>query len=242
MIWLTVIEIGLKIIGYVFGFMKGNKEKAIWLAETSEILRQKGLVRSKYVLELEAGRDQYLEDLMRKKEGQPVTVSTAKPDAVNEAGSEWLEKAIAIIKKFEGYRSKAYQDSVGVWTIGYGTIKYSDGVSVKSGDVITEAQAFFYLADHIEKEILKPMAELVKVRITFNQYSALISFVYNLGIGNFQRSTLLKKLNIPNFNEAGDQFLVWNKAGGKVLPGLVTRRAMERELFSTPDVRTLKLS
>lgn len=134
---------------------------------------------------------------------------------------------INLIKRFEGLRLEAYRDSVGIPTIGYG---HTHGV--KMGDVITGAQADAFLREDLR------VAELtintnVKVKLTQGQFDALASFVFNLGSGNFVKSTLLKKLNTGDFSGAADEFGKWVNAGGKKIPGLVKRRAAEREVFLT---------
>lgn len=135
-----------------------------------------------------------------------------------------------LIKGFEGKRLTSYDDGVGVWTVGYGTIKYPNGVRVKKGDTCTEQQAEAYLKNDLAK-FEAAINKLVKVSITQNQFDALASFTYNLGETNLANSTLLKKLNKGDYQGAADQFLVWNKAGGKVMKGLVRRREAERALF-----------
>ncbi len=135
-----------------------------------------------------------------------------------------------LIKGFEGKRLNAYDDGVGVWTIGYGTIKYPNSVRVKKGDTCTEQQAEDYLRNDLAK-FEAAINKLVKVPLTQNQFDALASFTYNLGETNLTNSTLLKKLNKGDYQGAADQFLVWNRAGGKVMKGLVRRREAERALF-----------
>ncbi|MFX9712885.1 lysozyme [Acinetobacter baumannii] len=135
-----------------------------------------------------------------------------------------------LIKGFEGKRTVSYDDGVGVWTIGYGTIKYPNGIRVKKGDTCTEQQAEDYLRNDLAK-FEAAINKLVKVPLTQNQFDALASFTYNLGETNLANSTLLKKLNKGDYQGAADQFLVWNKAGGKVMKGLVRRREAERALF-----------
>lgn len=140
------------------------------------------------------------------------------------------QTGINLIKGFEGKRLVAYDDGVGVWTIGYGTIKYPNGVRVKKGDTCTDAQAESYLKNDLVK-FESAINRLVKVPLNQNQFDALASFTYNLGETNLSKSTLLKKLNAKDYKGAADQFLVWNKAGGRVLTGLVRRREAERNLF-----------
>lgn len=140
------------------------------------------------------------------------------------------QTGINLIKGFEGKRLAAYDDGVGVWTIGYGTIKYPNGVRVKKGDTCTDTQAESYLKNDLVK-FESAINRLVKVPLNQNQFDALSSFTYNLGETNLSKSTLLKKLNAKDYAGAADQFLVWNRAGGKVLTGLVRRREAERNLF-----------
>lgn len=137
---------------------------------------------------------------------------------------------INLIKSFEGKHLKAYDDGVGVLTIGFGTIKYPNGVRVKKGDTCTEEQAESYLKNDLVK-FENAINRLVKVPLTQNQFDALASFTYNLGETNLSISTLLKKLNAKDYKGAADQFERWNKAGGKVMNGLTRRRKAEKELF-----------
>ena len=139
-------------------------------------------------------------------------------------------KGISLIKEFEGLRLRAYDDGVGVWTIGIGTIRYPNGKRVQKGDVITETQAEEYLR-HDLNNFEKVINDVVKVPLTQNQYDAIVSLTYNIGAAAFSKSTLLKRLNNKDYKGAADQFLVWNKAGGKVMRGLIRRREAERELF-----------
>jgi len=135
------------------------------------------------------------------------------------------KKGIELIKKYEGLKLKAYKCPAGVWTIGYGHTK-----NVKQGDVITEVQAeilLIYDLNDFENCIKKN----VRIPLTQNQFDALVSFCFNVGCGNFLKSTLLKKLNEGKIAEAAKEFMKWNKAGGKELAGLTKRRQEEMELF-----------
>lgn len=145
-------------------------------------------------------------------------------------GKKTKTKDLNIIKEFEGLRLNSYDDGIGVFTVGYGTIRYPNGNRVKRGDEITLEQAEQYLR-HDLSNFEDTVNSLVKVPLTQNQFDALTSLVYNIGSGAFSKSTLLKKLNAKDYKGAADQFLVWNKAGGKTLQGLVNRRAKERQLF-----------
>jgi lysozyme len=131
-----------------------------------------------------------------------------------------------ILKFFEGCRLTAYQDSVGVWTIGYGHTK-----GVHAGMSITQEEAEQMLLTELE-EYEGYIEKYVTVPLTQNQFDALVVWVYNLGPTNFRRSTLLKELNSGNYTAAGNEITKWNKAGGKVLAGLVKRREAEAELFN----------
>ncbi|HIE1217691.1 TPA: lysozyme [Serratia marcescens] len=140
------------------------------------------------------------------------------------------KSGIELIKRFEGLRLKAYQDAVGVWTIGYGWTQPVDGKKVGPGMQIDQA-----IADRLLKcgvvQYEQGVNQLVKVRITQGQFDALVSFAYNLGLRSLSTSTLLQKLNAGDKQGAADQFGRWVNAGGKRLDGLVARRAAEREMF-----------
>ena len=135
------------------------------------------------------------------------------------------EKGLSLIKRWEGFRAKAYRDPVGIWTIGYGHIK-----GVRPGDYMTEPQALALLREEV-KEYEEPVRRAVAVDLNQNQFDALVSFTYNVGAGAFSQSTLLGLLNQGRYKAAANQFLRWVKGGGRTLPGLVSRRQDERELF-----------
>lgn len=144
------------------------------------------------------------------------------------------QAGINLIKHFEGCRLKSYLDSVSVPTIGYGHTK-----GVKLGMVITETKAEQLLKEDLEYFENKVL-DLVKVNLLQNQFDALVSLTYNIGEGNLKKSTLLKKLNNTVYfrkeeiEAIANEFLKWNKAGGKVLPGLTKRRIAERMMFLSP--------
>jgi lysozyme len=137
-------------------------------------------------------------------------------------------QGIALIKSAEGLRLNAYPDpgTGGVpWTIGYGTTS-----GVTKGMVIDASQAEQMLQlDLVRFE--KAIARLVTVPLNQHQFDALVSFAYNVGEGNFSSSTLLRLLNAGDYSAAAAQFSRWINAGGKIMPGLVKRRAAERTLF-----------
>lgn len=136
------------------------------------------------------------------------------------------DEGLALIKRWEGLRLQAYLCPAGVWTIGYG----HTGPDVTPGLVITEAYAEALLRQDL-RTFEDGVSRLVTAPLTDNQFSALVSLAFNIGLGAFARSTLLRKLNAGDYAGAQAQFHVWNKAGGKVLPGLVNRRAGEAALF-----------
>ena len=141
------------------------------------------------------------------------------------------KKGLELIKKYEGFYSKPYLDPIGIPTIGYGATYYPNKVKVTMKDKpLTEKQASDLLAEML-KVYENQVALLVRKPINQNQFDALSSFTYNLGETNLSSSTLLKKLNAKDYAGTADQFLRWNKAGGKVMNGLTRRREAERNLF-----------
>jgi len=135
------------------------------------------------------------------------------------------QEGIALIKKFEGCELEAYKCPAGVWTIGYGHTK-----DVKEGDRINKDEANYLLEEEmIEYEGY--INDMVEVPLEQNQFDALTSWVYNLGSSNLMSSTMLTLLNESKYNEIPQQIKRWNKAGGKVLDGLVKRREAEALLF-----------
>ena len=137
---------------------------------------------------------------------------------------------VDLICGFEGKRLVAYDDGVGVWTIGFGTTIYPNGIKVKKGDTCTEAQAKSYMA-HDLKKFEQAVNGAVTIPLNQNQFDALVSLAYNIGTNAFKNSTLVKKLNAGDYRGAADQFDVWVNAGGKRMQGLVNRRAKEKEVF-----------
>lgn len=135
------------------------------------------------------------------------------------------------IKKFEGYMSKAYPDAKGVWTIGYGNTFYADGTPVKPGDTITKGEAE-KLFSEVLNDFAGKVADAVRVELNHCQFDALVSFTYNVGIGNLKKSTLLKKVNAdPEDETIRNEFNKWIKSGGKTLAGLIKRRKDEADYY-----------
>lgn len=140
------------------------------------------------------------------------------------------ENGINLIKQFEGCRLTAYQDSVGIWTIGYGWTQPVDCKPVAKGMVITQQKADDLLKQGVV-QYENGVNSLVKVQLNHNQFDALVDFAYNLGVNALKGSTLLKKLNTGDYAGAANEFTKWNKAGGKELAGLTRRREAEKSLF-----------
>lgn len=133
------------------------------------------------------------------------------------------------IETIEGFKATAYKDSGGVWTIGFGTVRH-DGIPVAQGDTCTQGQAELWLqADLAWAQTA--VNQLVRTILSQNQFDALVSFVYNEGEPQFAKSTLLAKLNTQDFIGAAKQFDSWVYVGKQVIPGLVTRRRIERDMF-----------
>lgn len=141
---------------------------------------------------------------------------------------------IQLIQSHEGLRLKPYLCPAGIPTIGYGSTFYPDGSAVKMTDAaITKERATELLAYALQK-FENAVNDLVTQPLTQNQFDALVSFVYNVGPGAFTKSTLRRKVNAnPNDPSMAAEFARWNKGGGKVLPGLVKRRAEEAKLYFT---------
>lgn len=142
------------------------------------------------------------------------------------------DEGLDLIKHFEGCELEAYQDAVGVWTIGYGHTK-----GVEEGDKWTQEKADFMLFRELEEEYEDYVNNYVHVPLHQQQFDALCSWVYNLGPSNLKSSTLLKKLNNEEYDQVPKQIKRWNKAGGKVLAGLVRRREAEALLFEGKEWR-----
>jgi len=139
--------------------------------------------------------------------------------------SSVMLQVVPFLKKWEGLSLKAYADQGGRVTIGYGHTG-----NVQMGTEISQEQAEKLLIEDIEITLDK-IEQLIVVPLTINQTAALSSFVFNLGASNLKRSGLLRFLNLKNYKEAADQFLLWNHIGLYVSPGLTARREAEKALF-----------
>ena len=139
---------------------------------------------------------------------------------------------LALIKRWEGLRLTAYQDSVGVWTIGYGHTAEAGPPEPKANMKITEKEANDILTRDLG-QYERAVTKAISVAPTSNQFAAMVSLCYNIGPTNFAKSSVVRRMNEGNSKAAADAFLLWNKAGGKVLKGLTARREDEKKLFLT---------
>ena len=148
------------------------------------------------------------------------------------------EKGLSMIERFEGCLLKASNKLDDVWTIGYGQTGSYYGKRVRRGMTTTKAEAHTWLRDHSIKTYEDAVTQAVKVPLNQNQFDALVSFTYNVGVGALKQSTALRKLNAGDYAGAADALTMWTKFKGKVLAGLVRRRKEERALFLTPVTQT----
>lgn len=148
---------------------------------------------------------------------------------------------IDLVKKWEGCRLKAYRCSAGVLTIGYGHTSAAGAPKVVEGMIITQQTA----DDILVQDLVKYEAAVQKALTrspTQNQFDAMVSLCFNIGPGAFAKSSLVRKFNAGDLAGAADAFLLWRKAGGKVLPGLEARRQDERKLFLRPSLKPVQPS
>jgi lysozyme len=138
-----------------------------------------------------------------------------------------LDILIPMLQAFEGCRLESYRDIVGVWTIGYG-----ETLGVKEGDTWTQERADAELRNRAAQflvAVLQRCPQLVKE--SANKQAACTCLAYNIGVGAFGASSVCRKTNRQEYAEAANSFLLWNKAGGKVVAGLTRRRMKEREVY-----------
>jgi GH24 family phage-related lysozyme (muramidase) len=142
-------------------------------------------------------------------------------------------KGLRLIKEFEGCKLTAYICPAGIWTIGIGSTRYSDGSAVKRGQTLANEEAALLLLSKTLASY-EHAVNAIKVDLTQNEFDALVSLTYNIGARNLANSTLVKMLKAGDSKaEIAKQFLRWDKAGGKPLAGLTRRRNAEAELFLT---------
>jgi len=140
----------------------------------------------------------------------------------------YSKTGLALTERFEGVRLEAYKDVAGIWTIGYG----HTGPEVIEGLTITEDEAGFFLEQDTQTAV-NAVNRLVTVSLTQSEFDALVDFTFNVGQGNFEKSTLLRLLNEGDYQGAATQFDLWDHAGGKVVAGLLRRRQDETQEFKS---------
>ena len=137
------------------------------------------------------------------------------------------KNGIALIKRFEGCKLTAYQDIVGVWTIGFGFTR-----GVRAGDTMTMAECEHRLEDEL-RQYEAAVLSATNDKVTQNQFDALVSLAWNIGVAGMRGSSIIKFHNAGNYKAAAAAFALWNRAGGKVVQGLVNRRAAEAALYAS---------
>lgn len=176
-----------------------------------------------------------VDDVLNIFHGQPQAltkpeVSVAAKAVADPAELELTNSCVQLVERDEGDRLNAYPDpgtGGDPWTIGYG----HTGPEVHEGLMITQSQAEMYLEDDLSKFSIGVRKFVGTATCNDNQFSAMVSLAYNVGLGNFERSSVLRFHNAGQYPRAADAFLLWDKAAGRVLPGLVRRRHQERELY-----------
>ena len=140
-------------------------------------------------------------------------------------------KGLELIKEFEGFSANAYLCPAKIPTIGYGNTFWEDGRKVRIGEQISKTKALELLEFVANKDFADKIFPFIEVSISQNQFDAMVSLAYNIGVGAFSNSTLLKRVNAKDFLGAANEFLKWDKSNGKPLLGLTRRRQREKELF-----------
>ena len=135
------------------------------------------------------------------------------------------QEGIDLIKRFEGLRLTAYKCPAGIWTVGYG----QTGPNIKQGTTITLEQAEQLLVTSLIQ--YENAVDKYAGKAHQNQFDAMVSLCYNIGVGNFSKSSVARLHKAGQYTGAAAAFLLWNKAGGKILAGLVNRRKAERNLY-----------
>lgn len=136
-----------------------------------------------------------------------------------------------LLGELEGIVLRPYRDSVGIPTIGIGSTYYEDGTKVKMSDKAITKERAIQLAKNVVKSFEAQVNKSILLPMVQNQFDAMVLLCYNIGKSGFARSSVVRNFNAGNIQKAADSFLLWNKAGGKVVKGLVNRRNIERTLF-----------
>ena len=144
-------------------------------------------------------------------------------------------KGLELIKEFEGFRANAYLCPTKIPTIGYGNTFWEDGRRVRMGEQISKSRAEALLLHTVNGFVATGVFDSLNknIKISQNQFDAMVSLAYNIGLGAFRNSTLLRKVNVGDFIGASLEFPKWNRSGGKRLLGLTRRREREKLLFES---------
>ena len=140
-----------------------------------------------------------------------------------------------LLGELEGIVLRPYRDSVGIPTIGIGSTYYEDGTKVKMSDKAITKERAIQLAKNVVKSFEAQVNKSILPTMVQNQFDAMVLLCYNIGESGFARSSVVRNFNAGNIQKAADSFLLWNKAGGKVVRGLVNRRNIERTLFLSTE-------
>ena len=143
------------------------------------------------------------------------------------------DNGFRLLGELEGIVLRPYKDSVGIPTIGIGSTYYEDGTKVKMTDKAITKERAIQLAKNVVKSFEEQVNKSILLPMTQNQFDAMVLLCYNIGTSGFARSSVVRYFNQGNLQKAADSFLLWNKAGGKVVKGLTNRRNIERALFLT---------
>ena len=144
-----------------------------------------------------------------------------------------ITRALPVITRFEGFRSRPYMCSAGVWTVGLGSTRYLDGQPVRPTDPpITREHAYALAVEQLRRDYLPAVLRLCPGIDSYDRLAGVLSFTYNVGAGALQASTLRRRINAGDWPGAQAEMRRWVRGGGRVLPGLVTRRAIEAGLLA----------
>ena len=149
----------------------------------------------------------------------------------NKVDMQLSSNGFRLLGELEGIVLKPYRDSVGIPTIGIGSTYYEDGTKVRMADKPITTERAIQLAKNVVKSFEAKVNEVILLPMTQNQFDAMVLLCYNIGKSGFARSSVVRHFNLGNIQRAADSFLLWNKAGGRVVQGLVNRRNKERSLF-----------
>jgi lysozyme len=141
------------------------------------------------------------------------------------------DEGLDLIRRFEGFRTQAYRDAAGVWTIGYGHTSAAGSPKVKPAMKITRKEAEVILARDV-RMFASAISAHIRKPLTDGQFSALVSFAYNVGVENFRKSSVLRAVNAGDFAAVPRRLSLWVRSRGRVLPGLINRRAAEAACFA----------